>query len=288
MSTQESLLRNVSDTALWVASYRAHESDRPDALFRDPFARRLAGARGEAIVSSMPRGRSMGWPMIVRTAVMDEIIRRTIERSGAGVVLDLAAGLDTRPYRLELPRSLRWIDVDLPDILDYKHGLLAAERPVCEYETQAVDLRIESARRELFARVGALGPPVLVLTEGLLVYLTEDHVRSLATDLHRVAAMRWWLLDLSTKRLLAMIAKRWGTRLAQGNAPFQFAPDEGTAFFAPMGWREIEFRSIWTESLRLRRSVPFARFWNLLFQLRPRARREEARRMSGIVLLERS
>ena len=42
---------NVSDTARWVAWYRALETERPDAIFRDPFARRLAGPEGEAIVN---------------------------------------------------------------------------------------------------------------------------------------------------------------------------------------------------------------------------------------------
>ena len=43
-------IRNVSDTAVWVAMYRARENDRPNGLFRDPFARRLAGERGEQIL----------------------------------------------------------------------------------------------------------------------------------------------------------------------------------------------------------------------------------------------
>ena len=64
-------ITHVSDTARWVAIYRAMESERPDALFRDPYARRLAGPRGEEIVRAMPHGRAMAWPMIVRTAVMD-------------------------------------------------------------------------------------------------------------------------------------------------------------------------------------------------------------------------
>src|SRR4249920_2369696 len=63
-------IRNVSDTALWVAIYRAMESERPDALFNDPYARRLGGERGEAIARTMPEGH---WPIVVRTAVMDEI-----------------------------------------------------------------------------------------------------------------------------------------------------------------------------------------------------------------------
>ena len=98
-------IRNVSDTALWVAVYRAMETERSDALFSDPYARRLAGERGQAIVDAMPRGKSMSWPMVVRTAVMDEIIMRCVQQ-GARTVLNLAAGLDARPYRLPLPPTL--------------------------------------------------------------------------------------------------------------------------------------------------------------------------------------
>jgi methyltransferase (TIGR00027 family) len=111
-------LITLPETANWVAFYRALESERPDAIFRDPFARELAGPRGEEIVDRMPHGRSYAWPMIVRTAVMDEIVLRLA--GSIDVVLNLAAGLDARPYRLALPPSLRWIDVDYPATLEYK------------------------------------------------------------------------------------------------------------------------------------------------------------------------
>src|SRR5258708_3423799 len=123
-------LRNISDTALWVAQYRVMETERPDAIFRDPLAKKLVGDRGEAIVRKM-KVAGFAWPMIVRTAVMDEIILREIRDSGVDCVLNLAAGLDTRPYRLPLPKTLRWIEADLPDILAYKTEKLAGEAPVC-------------------------------------------------------------------------------------------------------------------------------------------------------------
>src|SRR6266571_1371476 len=122
-------LTHISDTARWVAVYRAMESERPDAIFKDPFARRLAGAQGEAIVQALPQGRTWAWPMIVRTAVFDEAILRTVTAEGVRTVLNLAAGLDTRPFRLALPPELRWLDVDLPDMIAYKREALAAERP---------------------------------------------------------------------------------------------------------------------------------------------------------------
>src|SRR5207249_5958682 len=112
----------------------AYESERPDAQFRDPYARRLAGPRGEEILRSIPGGRRTAWPMVVRTVVFDEFILRAVRDEGADTVLNLAAGLDARPWRLPLPPSLRWIDVDLPEILDWKQRELAGETPACRYE----------------------------------------------------------------------------------------------------------------------------------------------------------
>lgn len=280
-------LRHVSDTALWVAMYRALESERPDALFRDPYARRLAGERGAAIVSSMPRGRSMAWPMVVRTQVMDEIILRSVGQ-GVRTVVNLAAGLDARAFRLELPASLNWFDVDLPDMIAYRREHLASAKPVCRHEHLAADLSDPASHAAVLARVRDADGPAMVIAEGLLVYLTADQVAALARSVHREPQVRFWLIDLASPLLLKMLRRTWQPKLAAANAPMQFAPAEGTAFFAPLGWREAEFRSTWDESLRLGRSMPLAGLWNFVSRLRSKKTRDQYRRMSGIVLLERA
>jgi uncharacterized protein (TIGR00730 family) len=86
---------------------------------------------------------------------------------------------------------------------------------------------------------------VFAITEGLLIYLEADDVAALARDLHDVAHARWWLTDLASPRLLKLLEKRWSPTLKSGNAPFRFGPAEGTAWFAPHGWREAEFHSTW-------------------------------------------
>ncbi|MBF6024535.1 class I SAM-dependent methyltransferase [Lysobacter niastensis] len=282
--TESNPIRNVSDTASWVAIYRAMESERPDALFHDPYARRLGGERGEAIVKALPRGASMSWPMVVRTAVMDEIVLRCVHE-GAATVLNLAAGLDARPYRLALPPTLRWLHVDLPDMVDHFRDNMAGETPHCQLEFVAADLREASARREVFAKAAERGP-VLAITEGLLIYLEADQVADLARDLRDFAHATWWLTDLASPMLLKLLERRWSPKLREANAPFRFGPAEGTAFFLPMGWHEAEFRSTWDESLRLNRTMPMAWLWNLLSRFQSRQRQEEGRRMSGIVLLQ--
>jgi methyltransferase (TIGR00027 family) len=280
-------MQSISDTAYWVAYYRAMESDRPDALFRDPYARRLAGERGERIVSTLRRGRSSAQPMIVRTAVFDEIILDRVARESIDLVLNLAAGLDARPYRLPLPPSLRWVEADLPAIIRYKQETLAAEKPACLLERIEIDLREREERQRLFARLNESAARVLVVSEGLLVYLSPEEVAALARDLHQ-PHFRFWLTDLGSPKVLRMMNRSWGKRMQAAGAPFRFAPAESSKFFLPCGWREVEFRNFLPESRRLNRRMPadwFIRFWEWAMPRRTARKLEEWR--SGTLLLER-
>jgi methyltransferase (TIGR00027 family) len=281
------ILENLSDTARWVAMYRALESDRPDAHFHDPYARLLAGERGEKMVRKLPGFRFGSWPMVVRTCIFDELVLRCVEREGADLVLNLAAGLDTRPYRLPLPPTLNWVEVDLPGILDYKMEKLKDERPHCQHEAVRLDLKEVAERRQLFSRLGAASRKGVVLSEGLLVYLSPEQVGSLAEDLHAQASFRWWIIDLASPVLLKRLQKTYGPSLEGAQARMQFAPEDGTEFFRKHGWKEAEFRSTWEESYRLKRQMPFAWFFRFLAKLAPPERREMFRRMGANVLLER-
>ena len=103
MSDEEPLIRDVSDTARWVAVYRARETEREDAVFRDPFARALAGERGERIATAMTFTDDNAWSFLARTYLFDRLDARLVQH-GADMVVNLAAGLDTRPYRWRCPR----------------------------------------------------------------------------------------------------------------------------------------------------------------------------------------
>lgn len=279
-------IEHVSDTARWVAVYRAMESERSDALFRDPYARRLAGAKGLEIVRSVPRGRATAWAMIVRTVLFDELVRDAVGR-GADTVVNLAAGLDARPWRMELPAALRWVDVDLPGILDYKLAELSGEPPRCDYRALRADLTDADLRRQALADATEGSTLSVAVTEGLLIYLTDEQVSALARDLHATRPMGSWLTDLVSPRLLGWMQRSWGRQADRGNATFRFAPPAGTGFFEPLGWREVEYHSQWEEAHRLGREMPMAWLWRFLGRFQSEARREQARRMSGIVRLDR-
>ena len=160
-------VRNISDTARWAAVYRARETERKNPLFRDPFARRLAGERGEQIARATPFHEKHSWSWVTRTYLFDSIIREQIAQD-VDMVVSLAAGLDARPYRMELPPSLKWIEVDLPEILSYKEDLLKAEKPTCKLEGVRADLSDTEIRRSLLSRLASEATNVLVMTEGVL------------------------------------------------------------------------------------------------------------------------
>ncbi len=270
-------IQGASDTARWVAYFRALESERPDALFHDSYAGRLAGDRGRAIAEQLPKG-PLSWSLAVRTRVFDELIVDAINRSGVRAVLNLAAGLDARPYRLSLPAELRWIEVDLPDIIAWKNEVLGAERPACIVERVSLDLALRRERKDLFERVSAQGAPVLVVTEGLLAYLDEAQVASLASDLLQFCPKGRWLLENVAPVVLARMQRMWNRKLRSANAEMKFAPTAGLSFFRAQGWRPQTIRSLLDEAQRLgreMRAISYIRFWSSLI---PPLRNAYARR----------
>jgi len=281
-------LASVADTARWVAYYRALESERPDALVHDPYARRLAGARGEQMYWAMPAPETASGLLVQRTLVFDELVLRATNRDGVDLVLNLAAGLDTRPYRLRLPPSLRWLEVDLPDVLAHKQAVLGHELAACRVEQFPLDLRNRQARRALFARANAEARRVLIVSEGLLLYLAPDEVAALAGDLHAEPRFASWLADLLSPRAARMMQDLVGTQLAAARAPIQFAPSDGAEFFRPFGWELTEYRPALLEAHRLGRDLPVARYWRSMLGVWLSIRKTRRGPLAGTIRLQRA
>jgi O-methyltransferase involved in polyketide biosynthesis len=185
-------------------------------------------------------------------------------KQGVDLVVNLAAGLDARPYRLELPASLRWVEVDLPDILDYKEEILAGAKPVCALERVRLDLSNGDARRGLFDRLGRSAKQALVMSEGLVIYLMPQEVGALALDLAAPASFQHWVVDISSPGLVEMLKQRTGEVMNQAGAPFLFAPAEGPPFFTPYGWTPVDVRSIIKTAASLERLPFMMRVFSLL------------------------
>ena len=231
------VIQNVSDTAFLVAGFRALESERPEPLFRDPLAWKLAGDHGRKILATVPKTFVGGWSVVIRTVIIDNFIKEAIEQ-GVDTILNLGAGLDTRPYRMELPETLRWIEVDFPHVIAHKGSRLADEQPNCRLDRIELDLTDRASRQRLLAEVSESAEKVLVLTEGVVPYLSNSEVSELTGDLRAVEKIRFWIVDYFSPQAL-----RYGRKLRtrfMRNAPFQFEPTNWFPFFDERRWRASE------------------------------------------------
>jgi methyltransferase (TIGR00027 family) len=281
MSDAGHLITHVSDTARWTALYRATESTRSDALFDDPLAERLAGEQGRAIVASTPATSRNGWWLVARTKIIDDAIAEALA-NGCDRVLNLAAGLDTRPYRLNLPPDLHWIEADLPDLLAEKTALLADQAPRCHLTRSAVDLADPAAREAFFNTALDGATKALVLTEGLLMYLKDTDVQALSDSISR-PEVAWWMFDFGGPGLKRVMNKKMAD--LRNNAPFVFAPENGLAYFEQLGWRILEWDHLMAAAKRFHRLPMF--MWPALWGPQPDPRCPGKRPWSATALLTR-
>ena len=196
MSSNDGEITHVSDTALMVAACRAHETGLEDAFVRDPFAARLAGERGVAILRALPHAKLLQLALAIRTRFVDELLLEPLRDHPIATVLSVGCGLDTRPWRLDLPINLRWIEIDFADVLDYKDRLMLGETPRCRRERLTVDLNDPVQRRAMYEAGGSA--PALMITEGLLLYLPAATVDALAAESSGQSGVRHWISDITT------------------------------------------------------------------------------------------
>lgn len=253
MGQSKSSVRNISDTARWVAYFRAQETHRADALFRDPYAERLAGERGFHIANTLPEGNKHEWAWVARTYLFDQFLAREI-RSGADLILNLAAGLDARPYRMELPSTLQWVEVDFPETQSYKEEILRDDKPRCRLERIGLDLSDVQGRRRLFTELNQRGKKIAAVSEGLLIYFMKDEVASLAQDMSVEASFESWIIDLASPGQLKLMQRSTGKQLSEANAAFKFGPPEGVRFFEPYGWEPKDVQGFLKTAAQLGRA----------------------------------
>ncbi len=248
MTPNESEILHVSDTALMTAACRALETAREDGLVRDPFAERLAGERGMAIARGLARLEIMCFGVGIRSRFLDELVMYAVQAEKVATVLCLGAGLDTRPWRLDLPAELRWIEVDFPAMLEYKDGIMAAHAPRCRLERMAADLNEASGRGELFHALG--NAPAMLMTEGLLMYLPAETVEALAAEA-ATSGVRYWLLDLASRDFGRRVRMDAYGSIEKMRASNHLDGEEILAAATRNGWTESRRRSYITDAMQV-------------------------------------
>jgi nitronate monooxygenase len=237
-------MTSVGLTARWIAASRAVESERSDRLFHDPFARELAGQEGFAFRRAM--GAGMSTPdnrdphLAIRTRFFDDALLQWAAAHPSPQVLLLAAGMDSRAFRLDWPPGTVFFEVDRPEIFDYKEPILdrIGASPHCDRRVVRADLSgdwIPALVNAGFdpARVTA------VTAEGLVMYLEEAAAVRLFQTLQTLVPSGSWLgLDFVNKDMLTSpYTAGLMQMLDRLGCPWHFGIANPDSFFEPLGWK---------------------------------------------------
>jgi methyltransferase (TIGR00027 family) len=228
----------LESTARWTAAVRARENAREDRLFHDPWAADLAGPEGLAWIEQ--RSPDSVIPILLRTRYFDDFLQRTTADPDVRQVVVMAAGLDSRAFRLSWPRRLRWFELDQASVLEDKERVLgsAGIRPNCERRAIAADLT--SAWEGALIEAGFDSEkPSCWLLEGFLFYLSTEGLGQLLERTMRLAApgSRLGFDIINSLTLTSAMTKRWVEMQANSGAPWIGTMDDPEAFLAARGWK---------------------------------------------------
>lgn len=227
------------------------------------------------------------WSVIIRTPLIDRYVLDYASR-GYGAVINIGAGLDTRPYRLPLTRDMHWIEIDFPGIVDFKNEKLAGKAPHCKLERIGLDLSDHAKRKKLFDELNAKVGPAIILTEGVIPYLDETAVGSLARDIYDQPNFELWISEYYSPEIYPRFqARKFKDSL--GDSSFRFFPSDWFAFFEDRGWTQKEIRYLYDEAAGHGRKFPLPRWVSLLkFVFGERRIAARVRRLTAYVVFEKT
>lgn len=231
---------SLASTARWTAAVRASENERSDRLFADPWAVTLAGEEGMAWL--VQRSPDSVIPIVLRTRFFDDFLQRITSQQSLKQIVLLAAGLDTRAFRLAWPAGTQLFELDQADVLQYKEQTLRSvgALPACERRTIPVDLTDDWQTALL--QVGFdPGLPSGWLLEGFLFYLPNERIARILDEVNNLAASGSWLgFDtINSVVLTSPLTRPWVDMQASCGAPWIGSLDDPKAFLEERGWKVV-------------------------------------------------
>ena len=230
----------LASTAHWTAAVRAMENDRADRLFADPWAAALAGEQGAVWLAQRPADSVI--PIVLRTRFFDDFLKRLASKEAIQQIVLLAAGLDTRAFRLTWPVGTQIFELDQPAVLHYKEQVLRSldALPACGRKT--IDVDLTSAWQAALVQAGFdLGRPSGWLLEGFLFYLPTEQVANILDEVSSLATPGSWLgFDIINSHVLTSPWTRpWVEMQASYGAPWIGSLDDPQAFLLERGWEVV-------------------------------------------------
>jgi methyltransferase (TIGR00027 family) len=262
------LAKSVGATATMVAAARAAATKRPQPVINDPFAEPLVRAVGIEAFNRLASGEldldaddaGVAFPRMTdtfaaRARFYDDYFAQVTD-GGIRQVVIVAAGLDSRAYRLSWPAGTTVYEIDQPEVIEFKTSTLSkiGATPTTEYRTVGIDLR-EDWPAALQAAGFDPARPTAWLAEGVLIGFLPpeaevrllDNIISLSAPGSRLAADYGSVTDTSTEsqqqaQQMTDGWRRHGLDLDIADLSYPGEHTDVAAHLQARGWNVLRFR----------------------------------------------
>jgi methyltransferase (TIGR00027 family) len=228
----------LGSTARWTAAVRARESAREDRLFKDPWAAALAGEEGMEWIEGRKEENTV--TMAIRTRFFDEFLQCMTFQNPIRQVVLMAAGLDTRAFRLGWPVGTMIYELDQAEVLGYKDQILQSNGAQSYCKRLAIPADLARPWRQLLLQAG-FDPelPSIWLLEGFLFYLPDESITQILDQVTSLAAPGSWMgFDINNHTMLTSPwTREWVEMQAKSGAPWIGTMDDPAGFLAERGWK---------------------------------------------------
>lgn len=229
-------LSNISETLLITLYARAKETKRADALIQDPIAVNLI-EHLDYDCSVFDKHNTMT-TVAVRSSYFDHVTTAFINENPEPVIISLGSGLDTRNHRLicQGNEAYQFIDVDFQDVIALRQKLLPETHNGKSIASSALD---QKWMQDLSDSVS--GKQILIIAEGLFMYLTHSQIRHLVKDLQA---------NFRGAKLLFDATLPWYTKVKQEsvrhtNARFESGISDPYKYAASLPMHLISNENVW-------------------------------------------
>ena len=223
-------LSGVPETMLQTVYARAKETQTRGAIHDEKAAEIIS--RLSYDFSLADKDTAMHNGVVARTIVLDKLTEAYLSAHPGTVVLNLACGLDTRCYRMQ--GYSHWYNLDLPETIAVREKLLPEQGKISQISMSAMD--------DWGHAVTAANAPVLVIIEGLTMYLTQADVQQIFARISENFSKATVFVEIMNP----MVAKRFQEKSIEGShAKFTWGVRDGKALAALLpGFRFVEEHSL--------------------------------------------
>lgn len=245
-------MKPISLTAFYCCGIRMRDAERDKPVCGDVYAKTFMNEDGLQVLEKFNDDTAPNSSNVARHRIIDDLLREELLAHPDLRVVIIGAGFDSRAYRLS---GGIWFELDEPQVIAYKNERLPVSASENELHRIAIDFANDSLEQKL-SSISA-GGPVVVVVEGVFMYLEEDTIKQLLQTLRKVFPQHKLVCDLMSRKFFGKYGRQIHEKLSGMGAKFKFTADDPEAMFLGSGYERLNRVSIVQKSMEYEsRKVP--------------------------------